>query len=158
MPDYAGAVAAAEAKFVAEWVTGDPPAARTRIAFPNKNPSQPWPPRNNSNALLPWVRLSIEGAGAGWYAGGTPGNQLYLYEGLIYIHVFVPIGNGTAEAFQLAVLAGEIFRNQIFYNDNPQGCFVRSWAPRIDGGGVGSDDKAWFRVTAAIPFGYMHRG
>jgi hypothetical protein len=156
--DYAGAVAAIEAKFVDEWKTGDPPAARTRIAVPNKTPDAPWPPRNESNALQPWVLFSVEGADAGFYAGGTPGNQLYLHEGLIYVHVYVPVGNGTAVAFQLAVLAGEIFRNQNFYNDNPKGSFVRTWAPRIDGGGPGSDDKTWFRVTATIPFGYMHRG
>jgi hypothetical protein len=151
MSDYAGAVAAIKTKFVTDW------GSTTRVAFVNQTPAAPWPPRNGSNALEPWVLLSIEGAGAAHPGFGTPGNQVYLYNGLIYIHVYIPVGNDVAAAQTLAVAAGEIFRAQKLY-DNGDGCYVRTWTPRVDGGGPGSDDGVWFRVTAAVPFEYWHRG
>lgn len=155
MADYAGAVAAIKAKFVAEWVEGSGP--KTRVALVNESPPDPWPPKSDDGELLPYVLLAIEGAGSGQTTFGTPNNQGYVYDGLIYVHVYVPVGNGTDIAAALAVAAGEIFRRKQFYSETPP-YFVRSHVPRVDGGGPGSDDGIWFRVTATIPFEFYYRG
>lgn len=156
MADFAGALAAIRAKFVAEWIVGPDP--RTRIALVNENPADPWPPKNPDNSLQNYVLLAPTGNGIGLCGFGTPGNQLTIYPGLIDIHVYAPVGKGTSDAFTLAVAAGEIFRNQLFYNNVTPGCYLRSWTPRVDGGGPGDDDGIWFRVSANIPFDYYHLG
>lgn len=154
MADYAGAVEAIKSRFTTLWVSGFEP--RTKVVMVNENPQEPFPPRDGNNALQPWVLLSIEGAGAGQIAFGTTSSHGYLYVGTIYAHVYVPVGGGTADAFELAVAAGEIFRAKQFYDTPP--CFVRTHAPRVDGGAPGSDDGIWFRVTASIPFEFYYRG
>jgi hypothetical protein len=154
--DFAGALVAIREKFVAEWVDGSEP--RTRVAEVNKDPAAPWPPRDDEDKLQSYVLIAPQGVGADHPGFGTPGRQVYLYNGLIHIHVFVPVGNGTDHAFALAVAAGEIFRSKMFYSDVTLGCYVRSWTPRVDGGGPGDDDGIWFRVTATIPFEYYHLG
>lgn len=156
MADFAGALAAIKQRFIANWVVGGDP--RTRIAYVNENPDAPWPPRKPDKSLDNWVLFSAVGATADHPGFGTPGNQLYLYRGLISITCFVPVGKGTADAFMLAVAAGEIFRATKFYDDVTPGCYVRTWTPRVDGGAPGDDDGAWFRVTATIPFEYWHLG
>jgi hypothetical protein len=150
--DFAGAIQSIKDKFAAEW------ASRTRVVHVNANPDEPWPPRSDDNKLLPYVLMAPEGVSGELAAFGTPGNQTYLYPGLIHIHVYVPVGSGTADAFALAVAAGEIFRAEKFYDTVSPRCYVRSWTPRVDGGGPGDDDGVWFRVTATIPFEYWHRG
>jgi hypothetical protein len=149
--DPAGALAAINARFAAEW--GD----RTRIAEMNRAPEAPWPPKDAEKKPLPWVLIEPTFATSDIYGVGEPGKRLWRYDGLIAIHVFVPVGNGTAIAFSLARDAGEVFRGRKFYDATP-GCYVRSWSPRFDGGGVADDRKAYFRVTAMIPFEYWHRG
>lgn len=155
MADYAGAVAAIVAKFEAEWVDGLDP--RTRIAKVNENPAAPWPPVDDDQDLAPWVLIEVIGTAANVHAFGTPGSIGYLYLGLIAVHVFVPVGSGTSTGFALAVAAGDIFREKQFYDSTPPS-YVRSHAPRVDNGGLGSDDGAWFRVTATIPFEFYYRG
>src|SRR4051812_13498801 len=106
--DFAGALQAINDKFSAEWVVGSDP--RTRIAFVNENPADPWPPRDLQSNLLPYVLAAPQGAGGDLVGVGTPGNRVYVYQGLIHLHVYVPVGSGTGDAFVLAVAAGEIFR------------------------------------------------
>ncbi len=154
--DFAGALVAIREKFVAEWVDGGDP--RTRVAEVNKDPDAPWPPRDADNKLEAYVLIAPQGVEADHPGFGTPGRQVYLYRGLIHIHVYVPVGIGTDDAFALAVAAGEIFRSKTFYTDATPGCYVRSWTPRVDGGGPGDDDGIWFRVSATIPFEYYHLG
>lgn len=151
MADYAGAVAAIIARFEADWVDGL--EARTRIAKVNEVPDDPWPPRGEA-----WVLIEVQNADAQPHAFGTPGHIGYRYLGTVLVHVFVPVGSGTAEAFALAVLAGEVFRNRLLYDDVTPGAYVRTMAPHVDGGGPGDDDGVWFRVTASTAFEYLHRG
>jgi len=156
MADLAGALAAMRQRFVDNWVVGPDP--RTRIAFVNENPAAPWPPKDPDGQLTGWVLFSAENASGDHPGFGTPGNQAYLYRGLIAIQVYVPVGKGSGDAFTLAVAAGEIFRSKKFYDGVTPGCYVRTWTPRVDGGGPGDDDGVWFRVGAVIPFEYWHRG
>jgi hypothetical protein len=151
MADYAGAKAAIKARLVDNWLT-------TPITVQNEAPSDPWPPLDADAVLLPWINLEVAGTGSDIIGQGSPGNQVWLYTGWIYIHVFVPVNTGIEQADTLAVAAGELFRRKTFYDDVSPGCYIRTWAPSVDGGGISDDDGNWFRVTASIDFEYWHRG
>lgn len=151
-PDIAGAIAAIEARATQNWTT-------TRIVFVNEQPAPPWPPvdTNNNNARLPYLVIEVVNTTSDLRTVGQPGNQFWLYQGLIHGHVFVPFNTGLETARQYASQFGEIFRNAVFYNST-SGYQVRGLSPRIDGGGQGTDDNLYSRVTATIPFEYYHRG
>lgn len=151
MASYEGAKEAIRARLVANWTT-------TPVTYQNEKPPDPWPPKNGNGDLLPWVNLEILGTGSGIYGQGVPRNHLWLYTGLIYGHVFVPTGSSDELAGSYAGQIGEIFRAAKFYDDVTPGAYVRSMAPRTDGGGSGSDNGNWWRVTMTCPFEYWHRG
>lgn len=150
MADYAGAKAAIRARLDAGWAT-------TRITYQNEQPAVPWPPMDGSGVLLPWVNLEIIGLGSQPWTFGTTGNRGWRYDGLIYVHVFVPVNSGIETADQYACTIGELFRAAKFYDDG-LGSYVRTLSPQVDGGDSGDDDGATFRVTATIDFTYWHRG
>jgi len=150
MADYAGAKAAIRSRLEANWVT-------TRLSFQNEQPPAPWPPTNGDGELLPWAQLEIASLGSQIWTFGTEGNRGWRYDGLIYVHVFTPVGDGEALANQHAVAIGEIFRAAKFYDDG-QGSYIRSLSPQVDDGDSGSDDGNWFRVTMTVDFTYWHRG
>jgi hypothetical protein len=161
MADYAGAVAAIRDRFVAQWVDGGSP--RTLIAFQNEplrdsdgKAIKP-PPKNEKGSPLPFVYFEVIGNGSELRGAGTPGDNVWLYRGGIFVHVFVPEGAGVSDAYQLAIAAGEIFRAATFY-ENGQGAKVVSMSPQIDGGGSDADNGNLFRVTCFVPFEYFHRG
>lgn len=158
--DYAGALAAIKQRFVDQWTTGGRPT--TPIAFVNEAaPSMVDPASGNP---VPWVMFELLSSSSTNMGSGVPGNQVIAYDGLIKAHVFVPTGAGdgttdaVAGAMPLALAAGEIFRNKVFFDGVTPGCYVRTLTPRIDEGDATSNDGAWFAVTAAIPFEYWHRG
>lgn len=156
MSDYAGAKAAIKARLVANWTT-------TRITYENDVPDSPWPPTvSDANTpdfptLAPWVHLDIRSIAAGLKGAGKPGSHISVTDGFIYVHVFVPADTGIAVADQYAVNIGEIFRTKVFYNAG-DGCYVRTWTPRVGDAERGNDDGTYYRVTASIPFEYYHRG
>jgi hypothetical protein len=153
--DYTGALAAIREKFLAEW-TGTPLA---RVGFVNEAaPVQ----IDDSGAPVPWVLFELVNFGSVRLGFGMPGASVTIYDGAIKAHMFVPTGSSTATAVALAVSAGEIFRNEVFYDAVTAGCHVRTGytiagPPRIENGEVADDDGAWFNVTATIPFEYWHR-
>jgi hypothetical protein len=148
---YSGAEQAIRDRLVAGWTT-------TPITFQNETPADPFPPKDGNGDLAPWVNLEIMAGSSEIYGQGTPDNHPYLYTGLILVHVFVPVGTGTALAKTHADQIGELYRTAKFYDDVSPGCCVRSWAPHTDGGGTSDDDGNWFRVTMTCPFEYWHRG
>lgn len=150
--DYAGAVAATKALFASDW------NARTRIVDVNDTPAAPWPPKDADQQLQDWVLIEVVNTTSAIASQGTPGNQSWVYDGLINVHCFTPVGKGIERALANAVAAGEIFRGRKYYDGITPGAYVRSWSPRVDGGRISDDDKRWFRVTATIPFEYRHRG
>jgi hypothetical protein len=161
MSDYAGAKAAIRSRLVANWST-------TRITYQKETPADPWPPTDGADpfpTLVPWVHLEIVTSRSGMHGAGKPGSQIWLTDGLILVHVFVPQGSGDALATEYANIIGEIFRAKVFYN-NGDGCYVRTWAPRVDEGGPATsageiewaNTGAWFRVSMSVPFEYWHRG
>lgn len=150
MADYAGAKAAIRSRLEANWTT-------TRITYQNETPAAPWPPKRASGSPAPWVNLEIIGNGSHLWTFGTDGNRGWRYDGVIMVHVFVPVGEGIEQADEYAVAIGEIFRAAKFYDDG-LGSYVRTLSPQLDGGGSGDDDGKWFRVTMSVDFTYWHRG
>lgn len=151
MADYAGAVAAMRARFVANWT-------ETPIAFQNETPQDidgnaitPWPPQNGEGQPLPWVYFEVLTTQSDIRGAGMPGNNIWLTRGYIYAHVFTQEGYGYSESLRLAEMAGEIFRAQTFYQDG-QGSKVLCMAPMTDGGASDADNGNQFRVTMAVPF------
>lgn len=143
--DYAGAVAAIQAKFTAEWVIGA--VARTPVGFINQTAPVA---KNEAGQPAPWVLFEIVHAGSYRHT-----NAIRVYDGIIKAHVFLPKGTGDADGLALAIAAGEIFRNKVFYDGVTAGCYVRSGhdlPPRVDDGDITSDDGKWFTLTASIPF------
>lgn len=149
MANFAGAKAAIRSRLEAGWTT-------TRITYQNEDPAEPWPPVRGSGSPAPWVNLEIISAGGGIWTFGTDGNRGWRYDGLIHVHVFVPVGEGIEQADQYADTIGELFRAAKFYDDG-NGNYVRTLAPLPSDGGSGDDDGKWFRVTMTCDFVYWHR-
>lgn len=147
MADFAGAAAAIESRLEAQKPAGLP------IAWPNR-------PRpdvvDGGGKPVPWAYAEVIGTGAEIRGVGIPGDHVVVEDGLIMITVYVPDGEGTAPGFALAGQIGEIFRVKEFFQDGPGVC-VRSWTPRISGGGAGDDNGMWFAVVVTIPFEFWRR-
>ena len=152
MADYAGAAAAMRQRLTANFTAI--PVAMQNMA----PPANPWPPIDPATGNpAPWAFMEVLPTTSAAYATGVPGDQTYRYLGLIHVHVFVPVDAGSEIAEGYAVAAGEVFRNQKFY-DNGAGDYVRTLAPDIDGGGSDADQGNTWRITMTVPFEYYHRG
>lgn len=149
MADYAGAVAAIKARLAAGWTT-------TTIVNLNEGKPTPWPPVTVANALAPFVLLEVIATRA-YTLPGDPGSLRHkVQEGFISTHVMVPVGSGTADAFTHAVALGALFENKQFFDTDPGVC-IRTWTPAVDGGGEGSEDGIWFRVSMTVAFEFRFR-
>lgn len=164
MPSYAGAVAAIKAQLAAGWidVSGNP---KTLIVYVNKQPEPPFPPVDPATGNpAPFLICEVIGTRSDGFSFGSPGNRFFRYDGLIILHVLVPIDEGADRAEQLAIVAGDLFRTAIFYQD-ANGSYVRTVAPNPPDGGLGRklmylegvDEGSSFGVTVTVPFQYFHR-
>ena len=154
MADYAGAVAAIQARLTANWTT-------TKVGFQNdKPPSTPWPPVDGNGDPEPWVYFEVIGNGSALRGAGLPGSQEWLYEGHLLAHVYVPVQTGIAVAHQHAVAIGEIFRVKQFYETAPATCVRTGYGdgPWTDGGEMNPEHGTYFRVTMTCPFQFYYRG
>lgn len=155
MPDYAGAVAAIKARLVANWTT-------TAIVYVNKQPEPPFPPVDPvTGNPAPVLVCEVIGTKSDVYTFGNLGNRFFLYDGLVILHILVPIDEGDDRAQALAVSAGEIFRTATFYVD-ANGSYIRTIAPNPPDGGSAANIEglqigASFRVTVSCSFQYFHR-
>lgn len=161
MPDYAGAVAAIKARLAAQWVDGSGNPT-TLVVYVNKQPEPPFPPIDKTTGNpAPFLVCEVSGTKSDPYTFGNLGNRFFVYDGLIILHLLVPLDDGTSRAEQLAVTAGEIFRAATFYVD-ANGSYIQTLAPHPPDGGSaaaieGVQAGATFRVTVTIPFKYFHR-
>jgi hypothetical protein len=164
MPDYSGAVAAIKARLASQWVdgSGNP---KTLIVYVNKQPEPPFPPIDPvTGNPAPFLVCEVIGTKSDVHTFGNAGNRFFLYDGLIILHMIVPIDEGTDRAEQLVGAAAEIFRSSTFYQD-ANGSYVRTIAPNPSDGGLGRklmylegvQAGADFGVTVTIPFQYFHR-
>jgi hypothetical protein len=151
MPDYPGAEEAIKQRVRDNWSTtpvmwdGDPKPPTTIVGDDGIVKPTPWVWGEITNTHSPLV------------GAGLPGNQLWIYDGLIGLHVFVPADTTDSLAKRHAWDLGEIFRVKLFYNE-VDGFGVRTWSPRIGRGGRGDDAGNWSRASVTIPFEYYHRG
>src|SRR4051794_25181820 len=100
MASFAGAVAAIRARLTAMRPVELP------IAYPNEAD----PDFTNANGeLAPWLFAEVSGAGSNIRGVGVPGDHVVVDDGLIILHVMVPTGTGSADAFAIAGDLGEIF-------------------------------------------------
>jgi hypothetical protein len=161
MPDYFGAISAIKARLVEQWVDGGG-NPKTLIVYVNKQPEPPFPPIDPiSGNPAAFLVCEVVGTKSDPYTFGNVGNRFFIYDGLILLHVLVPIDEGTDHAQELAVAAGEIFRVATFYVD-ANGSYIRTVAPNPPDGGSGADLEgvqagSTFRVSVTIPFKYFHR-
>ena len=150
MASYAGAEIAIHDRLVANWTT-------TAITYENKVPTD-WPPTDADGILQPWAHLEITCIGSRIVGQGVPGNHVYHYDGLIEVHVFVPVGTEATIAKGYADEIGEIFRRKQFYDTVTPGCRIRTEDPFPAAGGAKSDDGNYYGVTMTCGFVYWHRG
>lgn len=144
MADYAGAVAAMRARFVAAW------GATTPVQFQNEDPpSSPWPPEPSAGAWCYFEVIQTESKERGV---GLPGSKVWLTTGNIFVHIQVPGGHGLPAQLALTNQAGSIFRAATFYQDSVTGAKVVCGAPSEPGGASDADNGNWFSLTVSIPF------
>src|SRR5258708_1125435 len=161
MPDYAGAVAAIKSRLVSQWVDGSN-NPKTLIVYVNKQPPPPFPPIDpNTGNPAPFLVCEVSGTKSDPYTFGNLGNRFFVYDGLILLHILVPIDEGADRAQGLAVTAGEIFPAPLFYVD-ANGSYIRTIAANPpDGGSIANIEGVQagntFRVTVSTPFQYFHR-
>lgn len=125
------------ARFVTAWNNATP------ISYQNESfPEQ--------DANTPWVYFEVLQTASDIRGFGKPGSQSWLTLGLIVIHVFAPKGYGLPDHLALANAAGEIFRAQTFYVNDPAKVLCR--APSVQGGASDADDGNWFVLSVSIPF------
>ena len=150
MADWAGAVAAIEARLSAQWT-------QTPIGFENGDAPKVVDPEDGS--LRPWIFCEIVADGAGIEGFGLPQSNVIREHGAVEITVFVPVGAGTAQARQNAVAVGEIFRNRRLYDADPT-AYVRTWTPTVGMGRPATSETPtgnWWSVPVRIPFEFYHR-
>ncbi len=161
MSDYFGAVSAIKARLVEQWVDGGG-SPKTLIVYVNKQPDPPFPPIDPiSGNPAAFLVCEVAGTRSDPYTFGNIGNRFFIYDGLILLHVLVPIDEGTDHAQQLAVAAGEIFRT-VTIAIGADGSYVRTIAPNPADGGSSADLEGvqggnTFRVTVSIPFQFFMR-
>lgn len=161
MPDYFGAVSAIKVRLVEQWVDGNSNPL-TLIVYVNAQPEPPFPPIDQSTGNpAPFLVCEVAGIKSDPYTFGNVGNRFFVYDGLILLHVLIPINDGTDVAQQLAVTAGEIFRTATFYVD-ANGSYIRTIAPNPPDGGSAADLEGvtagnTFRVTVTVPFQFFLR-
>lgn len=157
MGSYGAAKAAVKAALIAGWTT-------TTIAYQNEVPD-PWPPVDGDGWPAGFVYFEMATMPGQAIRGvGVPGDHLSQTNGFIYVHVFVPDGTGEATATQYAETIGELFRSKKLYEAD--GCYLRTWVPRVDEGGSAGDNSEiagvnagnYFRCSMSVPFQYFHQG
>lgn len=89
----------------------------------------------------PWVRLTINEGQSNII--GIADTNLYRNLGVIIVQVFVPEGQGTASARQLADQAAAIFRGAQF------GSGITCRAPQLANIGV---IDGWYQINVSVPF------
>lgn len=123
--------AAIRTRFSGFWV-GQPPV---------QMPSQKFTPPDNG----PWMRLTIQDAGARWASMGAPGNNIARNVGQVTIQIFVESGEGEGEALGIADQALAVFRS---WNDTATG--LRFEVPPY-ARQVGTEGK-WYQINVVAPY------
>ena len=136
MTTFATAATLLRGRFESDWVSG-PGVPRTPIAWQNI----PFTPGDDT----PWVYFEVLHGDASQIGLGAAGARAFRQTGVVLIHVFTPVAEGTDIIFGLADAAAAILRGS-----DLSGVLCR--APRIQG--TPDADGEWYRLTVAVPFQY----
>jgi len=136
MSGFVAERAAIENRWLDNWVTGSPSAART----PTQLEQQPFTPP----ASDPWVRLNVLRGEGLQISSGDPGNNTNRYAGVISIQIFAKAGLGAGTAEALADLAATVFRNQRFSGIFCRVPYISSTPP--------DEAEPWHQVNVTVPY------
>lgn len=149
MADYAGAMAAIEARLTTLW-------AETPVAFENERE----PDVIGEDGLLqPWVYCEILTDRSRIRSVGRPGDHVNVLDGTIVLTLFVRRNSGREEARGMASRLAEIFRTQVFHQV-ADGVYVRTWTPEIGPGNPANSENptgSWWAISILTPFEFFHR-
>jgi hypothetical protein len=109
----------------------------TPVSYQNEEFATPY-----GSAWLYAEILPIEGGGTNF---NTPGLRVGSGLGLIALHVFVPSGTGTREAFDLADQLAALLRFRTL------SIGVETAAASVAGGSSSDDEGNWYRVSVTAP-------
>lgn len=93
----------------------------------------------------PWVYVEILPVDADGSSFNSPGLRVRSAIGLIALHVFVPTGTGTREAFSLADQLAALL------NFRTLSTGVETAAASVAGGETSDDEGNWYRVSCTSP-------
>ena len=144
---WTDAVAAIQQRFRDNWTL----TPLSSVAFENESFTVP---DVGNGGVAEWIYIEAMGD-RGHIAGyGSPGANLVRREGMVMVHVFVPLNSGGARAVQLAEAASLIFGLKSFSG-------IQFWAPFPPSPPSGDSemgnravDGSWWRSYAAVPFQY----
>lgn len=139
-------LAAAEAiatRLAAQWVRSEP------VAYPNAQFARP--KDGTTGEVQAFLALEVMWTGGGQESLGAPGANLQRGTGLIWLHAFVPRDRGTATASALLDAGIAIFRSVDFSG-------VATAGAQPGGAGPGTEDGAYWRESASIPFTFDEQG
>lgn len=129
--NFATAPAAIKAMFATAW------GNTTKVIYDDESAS---PPDSD-----PWVRFNIRHVDGFQASMGDPGNNRHRRIGNITAQVFVPQGNASIQASQLAQQAADIFIGVTY-----QGITFTNTVARE----IGNDGKGFYQINVTTSFRY----
>lgn len=121
----------------------------SRHSYPNDDQFKlPSPPAH-------WLRVEVQGTENRVHSVGSPGNRLFLHDGIAWLHVFAPFGTGEDEAGAFADQLGTLLqRRDIPAPTVPQ--IVRTEDPSVNPGERDSENGNWYRISVSVPFQFFY--
>ncbi|MDR6953787.1 hypothetical protein J2X65_003150 [Ancylobacter sp. 3268] len=110
----------------------------TQIAFENEDFQKPSPP-------APWIMLEVTGSFYGQQSIGDPADNRWDADGVLWLHVFVPVGTGSSTARGYAKTLADLFRGRQLLNETLE--FLDA---SIGLGEPGDDSGNWWRLSVSI--------
>ncbi len=106
-----------------------------------------WENEDFDKPNAPWVMFEMSGdLYAQMSVGAWQGTQnRYDQEGVMYLHVFVPVGTGSLIARQHAKTLADLFRGALLMSDSLE--FLDA---SIGMGQVGDDEGLFYRITVSV--------
>jgi len=93
----------------------------------------------------PWIYAEILPIESGGSNFNTPGLRIGSGLGLIALHVFVPTGTGTRDAFDIADQLAALLRFRTLSTG------VETAAASVAGGATSDDEGNWYRTSVTTP-------
>lgn len=135
------ALEAARERFSDNWTT-------TAILYQNEDIQRP---KDGEGRPLPFVYLEIIGGNDEQMSIGSPGENTFRRTGLIFAHVFVPVGSGDLRSAGWCHQIGNIFRGQTIDFIGGGGS-LSCWGADIGGAARDAENGLYWRRSVSVPF------